>query len=66
MSPENPLQSPALGALAMTLTACRPFGKVQLGEDVFEASSEISFIDKGQKVKIVAVDGARVLIRLVD
>lgn len=66
MSPENPLQSPALGALAMTLTACRPFGKVQLGEDVFEASSEISFIDKGQRVKIIAVDGARVLIRSVD
>jgi len=63
---ENPFQAPAIGSLAETLTACRPFGKVQLGENIFEAYSEISFIDKGQRVKIVAVDNERVLIRSVD
>ncbi|MCC6128112.1 MAG: hypothetical protein IT584_02800 [Chlamydiae bacterium] len=63
---EKTFQGPEIGALAETLTACRPFGKVKVGDDIFEASSEISCIDKGQRVKIVAVDGTLVLIRSMD
>lgn len=57
---------PPLGTEGEAATACRPSGKVLVRGEVFEACTEMGFIDKGEIVKIIAIDGGRVVIRPLD
>ena len=45
------------------LTELRPAGSVQLGEQVVDVVSEGAFVAKGERVKVIAVNGARVVVR---
>lgn len=46
-----------VGKTAKTITEFKPVGKIELDDMVLEASSKYSFIEKGQEVLIVKVEG---------
>lgn len=56
-------QGPPLPSCGIALTDCRPFGKVSVGDEIFEARTEMGFIDKGENVRIVGVDHGYMVIR---
>lgn len=44
-------------------TFLRPAGKATIGEEIVDVVAEGSFIDPGQKVRVIAVQGNRVVVR---
>ena len=52
-----------IGREGTVLTELRPAGSVQLGEQVVDVISEGAFVAKGARVKVIAVNGARVVVR---
>jgi membrane-bound serine protease (ClpP class) len=42
-----------IGQLGITATMLRPSGKVQIGEEVYDAVSEFGYIEKNESVKVV-------------
>jgi len=51
-----------IGKEGLTLTECRPVGKIRIGDDTYEAQSRTSIIEKGEVIKVVAVEDARLVI----
>lgn len=58
---ENELK-PLIGQEGLTLTECRPVGKVRIGQSTYEAQSKSSIIEKGQVIKVIAIEDARIII----
>ncbi|SEM29941.1 membrane-bound serine protease (ClpP class) [Mesobacillus persicus] len=52
-----------IGLEGTTLTALRPSGTVQVGDERVDVVSEGSFIQKDKKVKIVKTEGSRIVVR---
>ena len=52
-----------LGLEGVTLTTLRPAGTVLIGQERIDVVSEGEYIPKDQKVKVIAVEGARVVVR---
>jgi len=46
-------QKDMVGKTGLAYTVLRPSGKVRIGEDLFDAMSEIGFINKGEQVRVV-------------
>ncbi|ANU24850.1 hypothetical protein BCM40_09115 [Planococcus donghaensis] len=55
-----------VGKIARTLTALRPSGTIQLEDERIDAVSEGRFIDSGKNVKIIKVEGSRIVVRELD
>ncbi|MEK6268481.1 MAG: nodulation protein NfeD [Planococcus sp. (in: firmicutes)] len=55
-----------VGKIAQTLTALRPSGTIQLDDERIDAVSEGRFIDSGKNVKIIKVEGSRIVVRELD
>ncbi|ANU15436.1 hypothetical protein BBI08_03080 [Planococcus halocryophilus] len=55
-----------VGKIARTLTALRPSGTIQLDDERIDAVSEGRFIDSGKNVKIIKVEGSRIVVRELD
>ncbi|AIY05238.1 hypothetical protein Plano_1273 [Planococcus sp. PAMC 21323] len=55
-----------VGKIALTLTALRPSGTIQLEDERIDAVSEGRFIDSGKNVKIIKVEGSRIVVRELD
>ncbi len=53
----------SVGDEAITLSRLAPMGKVQVGNQVFEAKSESDFIDPKQKVEIVKIDNNKLIVK---
>ena len=53
---------PLIGQEGLTLTACRPVGKIRIGQNTYEAQSVNSIIPKGEVVTVVAIEDARIII----
>ena len=51
-----------VGKEGLTLTECRPVGKIRIGENSYEAQSRSTVIEKGEVIKVVAVEDARLVI----
>jgi len=49
-----------------TLSKLRPAGTIKLNGERVDAVSEGSFINKGQKVKVISVSGSRVVVRKIS
>lgn len=49
-----------------TLTPLRPAGSMKIGDDRVDVVSEGDFVDVGVKVRVVGVDGTRVIVRVVS
>lgn len=52
-----------IGQVAVTATALRPSGTIILGEERIDAVSEGRFIDPKKQVKIIKVEGSRIVVR---
>jgi membrane-bound serine protease (ClpP class) len=51
-----------LGATGVAETVLRPAGKGRFGEQLVDVVTEGDFIQKGERIRIVAVEGARVVV----
>ena len=58
---ENELK-PLIGMEGLTLTECHPVGKIRIGQNTYEAQSKSSIIQKGEVIKVVAIEDARIMI----
>jgi membrane-bound serine protease (ClpP class) len=47
----------------ITLTQLRPAGKIMIQDEIIDAVSEGAFIQKDQKVKVIKVEGSRIVVR---
>jgi membrane-bound serine protease (ClpP class) len=54
-----------LGHEGVTLTTLRPAGTVLIGQERIDVVSEGEYIPKDHKVKVIAVEGARIVVRVV-
>ena len=53
---------PLIGKEGLALTECRPVGKIRIGEEIYEAQAKGLLIQKGEVVKVVAIEDARIMI----
>ena len=63
--PEEKLR-PLVGAIGRAITPLRPAGVAQFGERKVDVVAEGEFIEKGSTVRVVRVEGARVVVRKED
>ncbi|CAG9608112.1 NfeD family protein [Pseudoneobacillus rhizosphaerae] len=47
----------------VTLTQLRPAGKIKIEDEIIDAVSEGAFIQKDQEVKVIKVEGSRIVVR---
>lgn len=47
----------------ITLTQLRPAGKIRIEDEIIDAVSEGAFIQKDQKIKVIKVEGSRIVVR---
>jgi membrane-bound serine protease (ClpP class) len=52
-----------VGKTGKTLTQLRPAGKIMIGDEIIDAVSEGAFIQKDHHVKVVKVEGSRIVVR---
>ena len=52
-----------VGLEGNSLTALRPSGLVELNDETIDVVSDGTFVDKGKKVKVIRVEGVRVVVR---
>lgn len=58
---ENELKS-LIGKEGLTLTECKPVGKIRIGQESYEAHSIGAVIMKGEVIKVVDIQDARIMI----
>ena len=55
-----------VGAEGVVLTLLRPAGSVRIGEKVFDVVSEGRFVEPGSRVKVLGVNGNRIVVRAIE
>ncbi|MDN7240434.1 nodulation protein NfeD [Planococcus sp. N028] len=55
-----------IGQTAVTMTALRPSGTIVLNDERIDAVSEGRFVGPGKNVKIIKVEGSRIVVREID
>jgi membrane-bound serine protease (ClpP class) len=55
-----------IGKQGMTLTMLRPVGKAQFGDTILDVVSEGELIEKGKQVKVMKVEGNRIVVSEVE
>ena len=55
-----------IGKQGMTLTMLRPVGKAQFGDTILDVVSEGELIEKGKQVKVIKVEGNRIVVSEVE
>jgi len=55
-------QSTLTGKIGTAVTILRPSGKVEIEGDIYDAKSEIGYIDKGQSVKVVRHEATQIYV----
>jgi membrane-bound serine protease (ClpP class) len=55
-----------IGMEGVVLTLLRPAGSVRIGEQVFDVVSEGRFVEPGARVKVLGVNGNRIVVRAID
>lgn len=53
---------PEIGAVGIVLSPLRTAGKVEIANEVYDAVSSGAFIEKGKRVKIVAIEGSKMIV----
>lgn len=59
-------QQVQIGETGITTSPLRPGGKIEIGDLLLDVVSEGDFIDSGQTVRVIAKQGARVVVRPVE
>jgi membrane-bound serine protease (ClpP class) len=62
----NNKQKELIGSIGKASTDLRPSGKVEINEEIYDAVSEIGFIDKGQEVKVIDFRSGQIYVMKVD
>ncbi len=65
MGPGGP-RVPAIGARGAAVTALRPSGRGQFGEQIVDVVSDLGIIDAGAAIRVVSADGFRVVVEQVN
>lgn len=47
----------------IVLTELRPSGSVKIDNDILDVVSEGSYINKGEKIRVVKIEGIRIIVR---
>ncbi|MCH9625918.1 MAG: hypothetical protein S4CHLAM123_11030 [Chlamydiales bacterium] len=55
-------EQPAIGAIAIVVSPLRTAGKVEIEGKFFDAVSSGKFIDKGRKVKVIGIEGSKMIV----
>lgn len=55
-------QKEMLGRIGTAVTVLRPSGKVEIGDEIFDAVSEDGFINKGEEVKVIKDEAGQVYV----
>ncbi|MET3574728.1 membrane-bound serine protease (ClpP class) [Bhargavaea ullalensis] len=55
-----------IGREGAAMTALRPSGAVKIGDELLDVVTEGRFIEKGKQVKVIKVEGSRVVVREAD
>ena len=55
-----------IGLEGVVLTLLRPAGSVRIGEQVFDVVSEGRFVEPGARVKVLGVNGNRIVVRAIE
>ncbi len=59
---QNVTEEEMAGSVGITLTDCRPVGKARIGERKLDVYSRGEVINKGVEIRVVRVEGARILV----
>ena len=54
--------SSLIGMEGLTLTECKPVGKIRVGQNTYEAQAKSTIIQKGEVIKVVSIEDARIII----
>lgn len=60
--PLAPGEAIRAGATGVAITPLRPSGRAQFGERIVDVSADLAFIDAGTAVRVIAVEGLRVVV----
>jgi membrane-bound serine protease (ClpP class) len=63
--PKNELEA-LLGAIGTALTDLRPAGTAQFGDRRVDVVTSGEFIDRGQSIRVIEVEGPRVVVRRLE
>ncbi len=58
----NAVMKSLIGATGKAFTMLRPSGKVEIDDDIYDATALTGFIDKGEKVKVVKYETSQVFV----
>ena len=64
-SETTPAQSKLIGDRGVALTPLHPSGRIEIGDKILDAVTEGNFIEKGQPIEIVEVEGNRIVVKAV-
>ena len=53
-----------IGRAGLTITPLRPAGTITIDDERIDVVSEGGYIDNGQSVKVIKVEGSRIVVRL--
>jgi membrane-bound serine protease (ClpP class) len=59
-------QKELIGSIGFAATDLRPSGKVEIDEEIYDAISEIGYINKGQEVKVIDYRSGQIYVMKVD
>jgi len=59
----NENRTDLIGKVAITMTPLRPAGTIRVEKERIDAVSDGSYVDKGKHVKIIKVEGSRIVVR---
>ena len=54
--------SSLIGQEGLTLTECKPVGKIRVGQNTYEAQAKSAIIKKGEVIKVISIEDARIII----
>ena len=58
----DPAHLPKIGALGEVIAPLRPAGKVMIDDTLYDAISRGNFIDAGQKIEVVNIEGSKIVV----
>jgi membrane-bound serine protease (ClpP class) len=62
----NPVIKQIVGKTGVAFTMMRPSGKVEIEGEIYDATAETGFIDKGEKIEVRRYEAAQVFVRRIS
>lgn len=62
---ENPKDLPQKGSKGQVMATLRPAGKIMINDTVYEALSDGNFIERGEEIEVIRLDGSVIVVNKV-